>query len=377
MKMATNKKTITSESVTCGHPDKICDQISDAILDEFLKKDKESHVAVECLTTTGMVMVAGEVTSEAYVDIQGTVRNTLKQIGYTKPEYGIDYQDCAVLNSIHAQSPDINQGVSRKDPRKQGAGDQGIMYGYACNETSTLMPMPIILAHSLVMQLDACRFGKLKWLRPDGKSQVSIEYENGKPKRISAIVIAAQHDPDVEKEYMDEEITNEIIAPVCDHLIDKNTKIIINGTGKFVKGGPEADTGLTGRKLAVDTYGGVAHHGAGAMSGKDGTKTDRSGAYIARHVAKHLVAKGMAEKCEVGISYAIGVAEPTSIDIDTFGTSKLGHDVLVRYVKEHFDLTPYGIITGLDLKKPRYFKTARYGHFGREDPNFTWEKIRR
>lgn len=373
--MNTNKKLITSESVTAGHPDKVADQISDALLDAFLKQDKESHVAVECLTTTGMVLVAGEVTTTGYVDIQKIVRETLKGIGYTKPEYGIDYEDCAVLNTIHEQSQDINQGTTSKLGKKQGAGDQGIVYGYACDETPELMPMPIMIAHALVRRLAEVRQKNiLTYLRPDGKSQVSIEYHNGIPTRAESIVMAVQHDEDIELEKLRNDIYDQIIEPECNNLIDESTKIIINGTGKFVKGGPEADTGLTGRKIIVDTYGGVAHHGGGAFSGKSCDKVDRSGAYAARQVAKSIVANSMADKCEVAISYAIGVAKPTSINFDTFGTEHANRLYIERWVMENFDLTPYGIINGLDLKRPIYKQTAAHGHFGRNE--FPWEKVK-
>jgi len=370
-------KFITSESVTEGHPDKICDQISDAILDEMLRQDAESRAGVECLTKTGMVIVAGEVRTKGYVDVQKITRRTLKSIGYTNPEFGIDYGDAAVLTAIHEQSPDIAQGVDEgtgKD-KEQGAGDQGMMYGYACNETPEFMPLPISIAHKLTMRLSEVRKkGIIKGLGPDGKSQVSVEYEDDKPKRISAIVIAQQHLDSVSEEELQEAIRKNVIDEVCSSWIDENTKIHINATGKFVIGGPEGDAGLTGRKIVVDTYGGVGRVGGGCFSGKDPSKVDRSAAYAARYVAKNIVASGLADRCEIQLSYSIGVAEPTSIDIETFGTNKVSDDKIVELVKKHFDLRPKQIIETLDLKRPIYQKTAAYGHFGRDDPDFTWEK---
>lgn len=361
---------VTSESVTEGHPDKICDQISDAILDSLFAQDPYSRVAVECLTTTGLVVVAGEVTSRGYADIQGIARRTLKEIGYTNPAFGIDCEDAGVLVSIHGQSGDISQGVD-----KEGAGDQGMMYGYASNETPELMPLPIILAHKLTRKLsEARKKGIITDLGPDGKSQVSVEYHDGKPKRLSAVVIAQQHLEEISEEKLKQEIMEKIIMPVCGDLIDKNTRIYINATGKFVIGGPEGDSGVTGRKIIADTYGGVGRHGGGAFSGKDPTKVDRSGAYAARYVAKNIVAAGLADKCEVQLSYAIGIAEPTSVNVDTFGTSKVPEEKIVEIVKKHFKLTPRWIIEHLNLRRPIYKKTAAYGHFGRDDPDFTWEK---
>ncbi len=370
----------TSESVTEGHPDKICDQCSDAILDALLAQDPYSRVAVECLTTTGLVVVAGEVTTKGYADIQTIIRQTLKEIGYTNPEFGIDCNDAGVLVSIHGQSPDIAQGVDEKsaegkDTAEQGAGDQGMMYGFATNETPELMPLPIILAHKLTRKLAEVRKnGTVKDLGPDGKSQVSVEYHDGKPKRISAIVIAQQHLETVPEDTLKKDILEKVIKPVCGSMMDVHTQIHINATGKFVIGGPEGDTGVTGRKIIVDTYGGIGRHGGGAFSGKDPSKVDRSGAYVARYVAKNIVAAKLADKCEVQLSYAIGVARPTSVNVDCFGTDKVPHEMIVELVNKHFDLRPKGIITMLNLRRPIYKLTAAYGHFGRNEPEFTWEK---
>ncbi len=366
---------VTSESVTEGHPDKIADQIGDTILDSLYAQDPYSRVAVECLTTTGLVVVAGEVTTLGYADIQGIVRRTLKEIGYTNPQFGIDCEDAGVLVSIHGQSPDIAQGVDEKTGKEQGAGDQGMMYGYACNETHELMPLPIMLAHKLTMKLTEIRKrGILQDLGPDGKSQVSVEYHDGVPTRLSAVVIAQQHLEKISEDELRKEIIKMVIEPVCGKWLDADTKIYINATGKFVIGGPEGDSGVTGRKIIADTYGGVGRHGGGAFSGKDPSKVDRSGAYAARYVAKNIVAAGLADKCEVQLSYAIGVAQPTSINIDTFGTNKIPEEKVIELVKKHFKLTPRWIIEHLNLRRPIYRKTAAYGHFGREDPDFTWEK---
>jgi len=365
----------TSESVTEGHPDKICDQLSDAILDTLLVQDPYSRVAVECLTTTGLIVVAGEITTKGYADIQTIARRTLKEIGYTNPEFGIDCEDAGVMVSVHGQSVDIAQGVDSGKDKKQGAGDQGMMYGFATNETQELMPFPIVLAHKLTRRLAYARKqGVVKGLGPDGKSQVSVEYHDGKPKRLNAVVIAQQHTDDVSEEELKQNIFEHIIKPVCGTFLDENTRIHINATGKFVIGGPEGDTGVTGRKIIVDTYGGIGRHGGGAFSGKDPSKVDRSGAYAARWVAKNIVAAGLADKCEVQLSYAIGVAEPTSINVDTFGTNKIPEEKIIEIVKKHFLLTPNWIIERLDLLRPIYKKTAAYGHFGRNDPDFTWEK---
>lgn len=364
----------TSESVTEGHPDKICDQVSDSILDAMLAKDKFSRVAVETLTTTGLILVAGEVTTSCYVDIPATVRGTLKEIGYTNPEFGLDSSDCAVLTAIHEQSQNIAVGVNTGEKKEQGAGDQGLMFGYACTESEELMPLPIMLAHRLTMRLAEVRKKNiLSWVRPDGKSQVTIQYENGRPKRIEAVVIAVHHSPETPREKIRAEITETVIMPICGKMMDKNTKIFINETGVFAVGGPEADTGVTGRKIIVDTYGGYAPHGGGCFSGKDPSKVDRSASYAARYIAKNIVAAGLAEKCLVQLAYSIGVAEPVSISLDFYGTGKVDEGKLLPVIRQHFPVKPADIISGLRLLRPIYKKTAAYGHFGRNDPDFTWE----
>ena len=379
------KRLFTSESVTEGHPDKVCDAISDAILDACMEKDPMSRVACETATCTGFVLVTGEITTNAYVDIQKVVRETVKEIGYTKSEYGFDGNTCAVLVAIDEQSSDIAMGVDKALEAKEnkmsdaeieatGAGDQGMMFGYATNETEEYMPYSISLAHKLALQLTKVRKdGTLKYLRPDGKSQVSVEYdENGKPLRLEAVVLSTQHDPDVTQEQIHEEIRKYVFDPVLPkELIDADTKFFINPTGRFVIGGPHGDAGLTGRKIIVDTYGGYARHGGGAFSGKDCTKVDRSAAYV----AKNIVAAGLADKCEIQLSYAIGVAQPTSIMVDTFGTGKVSDEKLVEIIRENFDLRPAGIIKMLDLRRPIYKQTAAYGHFGRNDLDLPWEKV--
>ena len=368
------KTWITSESVTEGHPDKICDQISDAILDALLAQDPHSRVAVETLTTTGQVIVAGEVTTRAIVDYQAIVRNTLAEIGYTDARLGISAEHAGVLIAIHGQSPDIAQGVDETENHEQGAGDQGMMYGFACSETPELMPLPITLAHKLTRRLAEVRkLNIIPYLGPDGKSQVSIEYENGDPVRASAIVLSTQHDDGIDMDLLRQDVLRHVIVPVCEAWLDDDTEIFINPTGRFVIGGPHGDTGLTGRKIIVDTYGGVGRHGGGAFSGKDPSKVDRSAAYAARWVAKNVVAAGLATKCEVQVSYAIGVAKPTSIHVDTFGTNFIPEEEIVRLVKESFDLRPRAIINALDLKRPIYRQTASYGHFGRRDT--PWEDV--
>lgn len=364
---------LTSESVTEGHPDKICDRISDAVLDVLLEQDPNSRVAVECLATTGTVIVAGEVTTSGYADVQRIVRNTLEEIGYTNPEFGIDHEDAGVLVSIHGQSPDIAMGVDESEGKQQGAGDQGMMYGYACDETEELMPLPIMLAHRLTRRLaEVRRTGEIAGIGPDGKSQVTVEYRDGLPRRVDTVVISTQHLDSTNIEELRRAVTEKVIRPVCAGYLDEATQIHINPTGKFVIGGPQGDTGLTGRKIIVDTYGGVGRHGGGAFSGKDPSKVDRSGAYAARYVAKNIVAAGLASRCELQLSYAIGVAEPTSINVDTFGTNTIPEDRIVELVAKNFDLTPRGIIEHLDLKRPIYRQTSAYGHFGRAE--FRWEQ---
>lgn len=367
----------TSESVTEGHPDKMCDQISDAVLDAIYKDDPNARVAVECLTKTGFVVVAGEVTTKTYVDVQKITRDTILEIGYDKPEYGFEGSTCGVLAALSEQSPDISQGVTEGEGlfKEQGAGDQGLMFGFATNETSELMPLPITLAHKLTQRLSSARKrGEVWYLRPDGKSQVTVEYENDKPKRVDTVVISTQHHPDVSLETIRRDMIEKIVKPICHDWIDENTKYFINPTGKFVIGGPVGDAGVTGRKIIADTYGGMGRHGGGAFSGKDPTKVDRSAAYYARYVAKNIVAAGLAQKCEVQVAYAIGVAQPVSILVDTFGTSKIPEEKIVELVRKHFDFRPKALIEQLQLRRPIYRKTAAYGHFGRDDPDFTWEK---
>ena len=364
----------TSESVTEGHPDKICDQVSDSILDELISQDPDSRVAVEAMTTTGIVFVAGEVTSNARIDAQDVVRKTLKDIGYNGFKHGFDGNSCSVLTSIHEQSPDISMGVSKNENGVQGAGDQGLMFGYATNETSELMPLPITLAHKLTMKLAKVRKEKtLDWMGPDGKSQVSVIYEDSVPKKIDTVVVSTQHTEDISTSQVREEVISKVIKPVCEDLISNSTKFLVNPTGRFVIGGPIGDTGLTGRKIIADTYGGMGRHGGGAFSGKDPSKVDRSACYMARYIAKNIVASGLASKCEVQLAYAIGVAYPVSIMVDTFNTGKVDEEKIESQVREIFNTTPQGIIETLRLKRPIYKKTAAYGHFGRNDPDFTWE----
>ena len=367
----------TSESVTEGHPDKICDQISDAFLDEFLKQDPDSRVAVETLVTTGFVAVAGEVTSKAKFDKKAQeeiVRKVIREIGYDKPELEFDADSCEIMLRLHTQSPDISQGISASEDKEQGAGDQGLMFGYATNETEELMPLPIILAHKLTKKLSEVRKSKeLPWLRPDGKSQVSVEYENGKPKRIEAIVIATQHAPNISNSEITDSIIEKVIKPVCGSLWNDGIKIHVNPTGKFEIGGPHGDAGLTGRKIIVDTYGGQGRHGGGAFSGKDPSKVDRSASYMCRYIAKNIVAAGLADKCEIQVAYAIGVAEPVSLMVNTFDTGKISEEDIENIVRKHFDMKPSAIISQLDLKRPFYKKTAAYGHFGRNESEFRWE----
>lgn len=366
----------TSESVTEGHPDKICDQVSDSILDEIITHDPDSRVAIEAMTTTGIVFVAGEVSSKARIDAQDVVRSTLKDIGYNGLKYGFDGNSCSVLTSIHEQSPDISMGVSKNENGVQGAGDQGLMFGYATSETAELMPLPITLAHKLTMKLAKVRKEKsLDWIGPDGKSQVSVIYEDSVPKKIDTVVVSTQHTEDVSISQVREEVISKVIKPICNDLINNSTKFLVNPTGRFVIGGPVGDTGLTGRKIIADTYGGMGRHGGGAFSGKDPSKVDRSACYVARYIAKNIVASGLASKCEVQLAYAIGVADPVSIMVDTFHTGKTSEEKIEKQVREIFDMTPIGIIEMLRLKRPIYKKTAAYGHFGRNEPDFTWEKV--
>ncbi len=383
-----DKVLFTSESVTEGHPDKICDQISDAILDALLEQDPMSRVACETCTTTGIVMVMGEISTKAYVDIQKIVRDTVREIGYTRGKYGCDADTCGVITTIDEQSSDIAMGVDKALEAKEnnmtdeeidaiGAGDQGMMFGFATNETEEYMPYPISLAHKLSRQLTKVRKdGTLSYLRPDGKTQVTVEYDDGKPSRLDAVVLSTQHDPDITQEQIHEDIKREVFDKILPaDMVDDETKFFINPTGRFVIGGPHGDAGLTGRKIIVDTYGGYARHGGGAFSGKDCTKVDRSAAYAARYVAKNIVAAGLADKCEIQLSYAIGVAEPTSIMVDTFGTGKKSNQELVDLIRKHFDLRPAGIIKMLDLRRPIYKQTAAYGHFGRNDLDLPWERL--
>lgn len=388
MALERGRRLFTSESVTEGHPDKICDQISDAVLDAFLQNDPNARVACEVSVATGLVLVIGEITSRSeYVDIQAIARQTIKDIGYTRAKYGFDYQTCAVLVSLNEQSPDIAQGVNQALEAREGqmsddeieaigAGDQGLMFGFAVNETPELMPLPISISHQLARRLTEVRKnGTLPYLRPDGKTQVTVEYDGDKPVRIDTIVVSTQHSEDITLEQIQRDIKEHVIGPIVKpELLDEHTKYFINPTGRFVIGGPQGDAGLTGRKIIVDTYGGYARHGGGAFSGKDPTKVDRSGAYAARYVAKNIVAAGLADKCEVQLAYAIGVARPVSIAVDTFGTSKVSEDKLVELIRKHFDLRPAGIIKAFELRRPIYRQTAAYGHFGRNDVDLPWER---
>ena len=374
----TNNFLFTSESVTEGHPDKICDNISDALLDEYLRQDPNSRVAIETMVTTDYVVVSGEVTSKAEFDKKAQeelVRKTIREIGYDNKELMFDGDSCKVDLKLHSQSPDISQGVTATEEKEQGAGDQGLMFGYASNETEELMPMPILLAHKLIQKLSQVRRdGTLPWVRPDGKSQVSVRYEDNKPTKIETVVISTQHAPEVSQEEISREIIDKVIKPVLGNLWNDEIKTHINPTGKFVIGGPHADAGLTGRKIIVDSYGGFGRHGGGAFSGKDPSKVDRSACYMCRYIAKNLVAAGLADRCEVQLAYAIGVAEPVSLYVNTFGTNKIPESQIEELVRKNFDMKPSGIIAQLDLKRPIYKKTAAYGHFGRNEPEFTWEK---
>lgn len=373
--METKQYLFTSESVTEGHPDKICDQISDAVLDAALDQDKNSRVACETMIKTGMIILAGEITTRAVIDYQHLVRETIKEIGYTDSKMGLDYESCGILVAIDKQSPDIAQGLDKEDEMEQGAGDQGMMFGYACNETEELMPMPILLAHKLTKGLADARRGDLKFLRPDGKSQVTVEYHDNKPVRVTTVVISAQHSPDVSNRILHQSIIENVVKKVIPQdMMDSKTQIYINPTGRFVIGGPKADCGVTGRKIIVDTYGGMGRHGGGCFSGKDPSKVDRSAAYMARYIAKNIVAAGLADRCEVQIAYAIGVAKPVSFLVNTFGTAKVDEKKIEDACLEIFDMRPRAIIKTLDLLRPIYKKTAAYGHFGRTEKEFTWEK---
>jgi|TARA_B100002003_G_scaffold56464_1_gene51949 S-adenosylmethionine synthetase len=376
IKMGDKSYLMTSESVGEGHPDKMADQISDAILDAIMAKDKNCRVAVETLVKTGLVVLAGEITTTAEVDYEAIARKTIERIGYNREELGFDHLSCKVISAISKQSPDIAMGVDREDKEKQGAGDQGLMFGYAVNETKALMPATIKISHDLVKRHSKVRNnGTIEWLRPDAKSQVTINFKNGKPHHIDTVVLSTQHDDNIDMEEIRQSVLEHIIMPILpDELVTEETRYLINPTGSFVIGGPVGDCGLTGRKIIVDTYGGMARHGGGAFSGKDPSKVDRSAAYAARYVAKNIVAAGLADRCEIQVSYAIGVAEPTSIRIKTFGTEKINEEQIIRLVHDNFDLTPYGIMTMLDLLQPIYEKTAAYGHFGRENEGFPWEK---
>ncbi len=384
------RKLFTSESVTEGHPDKIADQISDSVLDAILEQDPMGRVACETMVTTGLVLVSGEITTDCYVDIPRLVRNTIREIGYTRAKYGFDCETCAVITSLDEQSGDIAMGVNKAYEAKKGemsdaeveaigAGDQGMMFGYASNETDALMPMPIYLAHKMAQRLTEVRKnGTLEYLRPDGKTQVTIEYEDNKPVRIDTVVVSTQHHPDVERAALERDIIEQVIkASVPENMLDDDTCFFINPTGRFVVGGPQGDCGLTGRKIIVDTYGGMARHGGGAFSGKDPTKVDRSACYAARYVAKNIVAAGIADRCEIQVAYAIGVAQPVSVSVDTFGTGRISDEKIIELITKNFDLRPAAIIRDLNLRRPIYRKTASYGHFGRPDPDFTWEKTDR
>ncbi|MGI9565385.1 MAG: methionine adenosyltransferase [Nitrosopumilus sp.] len=377
----TNNFLFTSESVTEGHPDKVCDNISDAFLDEYIRQDPDSRVAIETMVTTDFVAVSGEVTSKANLEQKAQeelVRKTIREIGYDNKNLMFDANTCQVNLRLHSQSPDISQGVTAIGEKEQGAGDQGLMFGYATNETKELMPMPILLAHKLIQKLSEVRRGKiLPWIRPDGKSQVSVRYENNKPTRIETIVLSTQHSPEITQEEISREIIDKVIKPVLGDMWNNEIKIFINPTGKFVIGGPHGDAGLTGRKIIVDTYGGFGRHGGGAFSGKDPSKVDRSACYMCRYIAKNLVAAGLSDRCEVQLAYAIGVAKPVSLYVNTFGTNKIPESQIEDLVKQNFDMRPSGIVSQLDLKRPIYKKTASYGHFGRNEPEFTWEKTDR